>query len=1105
MADGTRIDRLFYEIDSETQGFEQGMQSAQKSVKSFTEYVATNPGFALGAFAVAMIEVGKKATEMAAQVDAGLRKVQQAMPGTTRDLSTLRDGIAELSKVSPRAQSDLADAAAELAKLGSTDAADVMQKLAVAVEVADASGVDLHTVILGLNNVQDQFSLSTSKANAALKEMFAITQGKVDLGEVFTVLDRGGATLASLGVDATDAAKALTALVDAGVPMRQAGNVLLNIITQVDAAGKQLPSAIGDQRDALQTLVQTVTPANIATNGLSGTLANLADAAHHNARELQGMGLSLADANAVLRVAHGAIADTRSEAEKLAEAETKLKEAADLSRDSAEGLSTLLHNKLSAELIDLGNKLLPLVEAELRGLNNLLDHFGNAVQTIQGDAAQHTITNLAAALDKLTDAQRIGALERLRDAIQTVTGKNLTESGSVLGADDIAALSTQRLAALQTGLVAVQKFTTDAITMNNVVSDLIAVGAELAKRPPIPVDGPDKPKVIPPPPGPLPLTKDQLDKQRALVDQAAQALAATTSTLVDDLQAKLDQMQQAATLAFTKLGKAIPPQVKAALDAIQQEIADAKIEEPLDKSLQAIQDRIDEANLLVGQNKRSATLDASTDLAALINQQREFVSSLPAETTEHEKARAKLAQMVQLYNQLVKGSGQEENNAAQLAADRAKALQVAQAHAQVIQSAATGALQLATAFGLVDDNTAKSLTNVIQIATSIGPLIAAIKTAHDVGGIGNIIGAALPVIGGLASLASGVIGQSAQAKAYEDNQKANTEALRALTLKIGDLASSSSTGTEITKAEQVFAGISDLQLVADASLQASRGIYASFAKLGLSMQDVKDLAQSLGVTLDGSADAWIKFKQALLTADLAAYTKTFAGAMQELADSFTVFNITDPTAKLKATIKAISDPTTGVPAIAKALKGLDVGTDAGRAASITALQKLFTQLASGQISAADLGAASLGDAKQEILDLITQLRAGDGTATGTGGFNVDRTITEVTGSRLAGLLTTANVWAQATAQNTAIIAQALAGTQAPIPSIAPPAATSTVGASAGTTINLTLNVTIAGATTPSAAALIGAQLGSATVQAMNQALATTKRRQAKAVGNVVVS
>lgn len=106
-------------------------------------------------------------------------------------------------------------------------------------------------------------------------------------------------------------------------------------------------------------------------------------------------------------------------------------------------------------------------------------------------------------------------------------------------------------------------------------------------------------------------------------------------------------------------------------------------------------------------------------------------------------------------------------NASESANDSGKkGLAIERERARAIGEAAQGALQLASAFGLLDESSARSLESIVQIAANMGPLHEALDSGAS---FSSIIGAALPVLGGVATLVSGFLagGREAHEAALE--------------------------------------------------------------------------------------------------------------------------------------------------------------------------------------------------------------------------------------------------------------------------------------------------------------------------------------------------
>lgn len=124
--------------------------------------------------------------------------------------------------------------------------------------------------------------------------------------------------------------------------------------------------------------------------------------------------------------------------------------------------------------------------------------------------------------------------------------------------------------------------------------------------------------------------------------------------------------------------------------------------------------------------------------------------------------------------------GKRTSAATKETTDAEKHLRTLQDQARTIQQSVDGALQLAHAFGLVDESTTNVLRSIGQVAANIPSLVAQLKALHNhekdkdgnpIASVGSVVGAALPVVGGLATIVSGLLSAS-------EAQKAAAEAFR---------------------------------------------------------------------------------------------------------------------------------------------------------------------------------------------------------------------------------------------------------------------------------------------------------------------------------------
>lgn len=373
--------------------------------------------------------------------------------------------------------------------------------------------------------------------------------------------------------------------------------------------------------------------------------------------------------------------------------------------------------------------------------------------------------------------------------------------------------------------------------------------------------------------------------------------------------------------------------------------------------------------------------------------------------------------------------------------------------ARDIQQATDGALQLAMAFGAVDDEVGNVLRAIGQIAGNIPALSTAIKS----GGTLGIIGAALPILGALGSL----IGDSPEQQQRREELRRNTDAIRELTKKAGFLGIGIS-GTAASGAASGLAGF--LGSTPNVPFFDARKAAREF---GLDLAELDEIAKAHGVTLNGNIKSFHQLSEALgLTiTKLGEFGDDLASQQAQAEAEIDIFGITDPAEQERIRRQALAGRS---PILDQALAGLDLSTPEGRAKARENLQAIFStmQLGDDALTDGELGTLD-GDellaAIQQIIDGFDAIDNAAGLNTSTVG-DVDRVITadrtQITAdqaSRMLGVQTS-----QLTELR--IIRAALTASQTPLtlPSLPPGFASIAPMGGGGTTINITQNIEIMG-------------------------------------------
>jgi hypothetical protein len=668
-----KLAELFYDLRASTEGLDRDLKDAEGQFGKLAAYVKAHPVAAVGAISAAMLGVGIAAAKMAEQVESELRKVEARVPGTTAQMTQLRDTIREMSLAGPRSQAELAGAAAEIARQGGNSIEEVQKRLAIVTKVADATGEDLTGIIGGLDQAMDMFGLSADDAEGFLAQLYATAKNRMPITDLFGAFQAAAPAVRDFGLDAETTMRALGALLERGMNAKQAASEL----KQYGAAGREGAAEI---------------------------------------RKLAGTYDLAADAVARLNTAQATM------------------------NASAENSWKTIKNNLNAAMIDLGQTILPTVTKEFQGLVGILDHFNGTLDQIEGKRYVGTLVTGFS-----TSGKGVSAKDFRK---QTYDANLLAGQGQL----NLGGLSVAQLDRIITNIKAMSRETGQAEGQFVSLYRAIAAARQEAEK----LEKAPKPGSKPAGTGSGGVrTADQVTKDL----EAAKAAG------------------KAADEALERQAAAISRAVEQALRAIDaREKAVAQIREELaDDLVNSTATKLDDIALAYDRKITAA-------LAAEAPEE--------AETWRRRKQRAlDVQQVIEDTDEAARSLGLRFGDVANankgVTSSTARTTQELLNQARALQQAVDGALQLADAFGLMDERTANTLRSVAQIAANIPALTNAWKTRGESGsgGLGAVIGAGLPVAGAAASIISGLV---SSAKAAREHAKALVEARGKLTESLQD-------------------------------------------------------------------------------------------------------------------------------------------------------------------------------------------------------------------------------------------------------------------------------------------------------------------------------
>ncbi len=212
-----KISELFFELRAKTEGLSHDLDESERQLGKWSQFVAAHPVAVAGALGAAILEIGIKATEMAAESDKAFRQVAAALPTGTAGIKELDHAIEELSIKTGIADEALEAVAVQAARLGAGSADDVRNLVTAAAELSDATGTSISESVTLLTQLRREFGLTDEQAlDTAAKLADAAQKGHVSVDELFAAFQAGTHTFQQFGIDVDTGTRAIVAMVQSG-------------------------------------------------------------------------------------------------------------------------------------------------------------------------------------------------------------------------------------------------------------------------------------------------------------------------------------------------------------------------------------------------------------------------------------------------------------------------------------------------------------------------------------------------------------------------------------------------------------------------------------------------------------------------------------------------------------------------------------------------------------------------------------------------------------------------------------------------------------------------------------------------------------------------
>lgn len=427
------------------------------------------------------------------------------------------------------------------------------------------------------------------------------------------------------------------------------------------------------------------------------------------------------------------------------------------------------------------------------------------------------------------------------------------------------------------------------------------------------------------------------EAKKRLQEQLSDRVFRLTADAIDLEAQALDRL---ATEIKEKFGE-IPDEMAAQLEQLRQNIERSRVLATFQEQFQAL-------------GRGPATLETADAMAALHDQLREEAEQLPENLQLREEYLELLHQIASAIDRIRdserKAQGATEDTAAQEKREAAERLRALREQARTIEENARAGIQLAEAFGLIGSEAAAALEDVAQLGTAIFRIA------------GGDLSAIPSAIGAVASLISGMFSGAEENPAIREN----SERLRELTAGIAELSQalagiSGELFTGVASALQAtIAGVPEPFFFDEKRIEFLR---LELAKLGLTMDDLDEVAKALGIEFDGSAASVKALHQAIGLIEFERLFETFGGQLSLLQQKFEIMDIDDPIEQLRQFLNVIHQFAGAE--IDPPVWNLD--SEEGRTLAKRWVQKMFELLQSGEITPEQLGGLSF-DEFRDFLD-----------------------------------------------------------------------------------------------------------------------------------------
>lgn len=999
----TKLDELFFEITVKKGpgadaavakligSMKQTETATKRATKATDQYTASN---ARATKSAGGLTRGLKRLVVAFGGILILRKVVGAMTGfETRiaEISTIAGGGAEqveelemallsMTRAIPQSAEELGAGAYQALSSGFSDTADVLDIVEASAKAATAGLTNTETAVDALTTVLNAFSMDASEATRVADILFKTVElGKLKFTDIAQTIGNAATSASLAGVSIEELTAGMATMTKSGIFAAEAttslNRLFLTLVQQTD-----------QQRTAFKKLGVEFTTTTVAERGFAGLLEEINKLTKGQIDALAELFPNIRAARAAFVLAGDRLDEYKRILEETRNSQVASERAFQKMNKTATNQAKILRNNVMSTFQELGQSILPGVAAAFGGVSiavrwltrlakNLGVNFAVAVQAMRTLSATGAVQiqslvsailgSIAGFAERVSDLlSKIGevplpGVNALANTLKVVTG------GLARGLRNAEESSLTQLATEQERL--------------RVEKELLGFVKEGAAEQRIQIAQEDQ--------------YVRALRERREEEAEAERLRAVAERLTAEQQEKRANMEtdllkrvEAATLSAVQIEIAAIKRLKQAYideygelseEVVKQfEIIEAKAEQALSeetarRQARAFRENVEEELTAIEFNARNIE-DAEERQATILREKTTYLraqlnvaESLLLITEEGTDAYEEMAKVILYIRGLLGDVKKEQKKTSDdTAKDAKQRFRDMQSTISLIKQAADGVIDLARAFGLVNDETAALLKNIEQIGTGAATLAAGIGT----GNVPGIIAGGISMLGGIAGAAKNLFGGDEEQKRI---YKENTEAIHELAKQLGEF------GLKITGSDyaKVATALEEFWKGAAVPWKDERdAVVAALERMGLSLGDLAAVAAELGINFKDATPTVqeiYQLIQAMAEAEITQFAETFKGQMAAVQASFDIFDVSNPIEKLIELQKVFDDPKFGSPALREALAGLDFSTAEGRRQAQKNIETLFNALRAGTLDPGELG----GLTGKEFLDALKSIES----------------------------------------------------------------------------------------------------------------------------------